>query len=110
MNSPTLTKTDLIKTWNDNDQHEIELAIRDLLASAAGRRLLRRWLEFGKIGVNPFTTNALTMAFGCGELNVGQQVLADIMAVSPDGWLLMQKEVADEQRNRSSALDTARDD
>lgn len=101
------TKSELSATWEANDWTETEQAIRALLATPVGRRLLRRWLAFGKIGVNPFAANALTMSFSCGELNVGQRMLADIMTIDPDGWVVLQREEHDEHRTRTNALSNA---
>lgn len=99
-----MTKDELTTQWEVNDRLEIEQAITALLSTAVGRRYLRRLLLFGKVGQQPFTPNALTMSFQCGELNVGQQILADILAVNPDGYVLMQKEANDEYRTREQAL------
>lgn len=45
-----------------------------------------------RVYTNPFSTDAVTMAFRCGELNIGQQILAAIEGASPDLYLLMCKE------------------
>lgn len=105
-----LTKSELQAKWEAQDWQETEQAIRELLTSAQGRRLLRRWLGFGKIGVNPFAPNALTMSFSCGELNVGQQILADLISTNPEGWITLQKEMNDEHRTRDSAYTSADND
>lgn len=102
-----LTKSELTAKWEADDWNEVQQAIRDLLATSSGRRFLFRWLGFGRIGSNPFASNALTMSFGCGELNVGQRMLADLMETAPEGWLLMQREMNDEHRTRTNALTDA---
>ena len=104
-----MTREELVAKWDKDDRTETEQAIRALLATAVGRRLLRRWLSFGKLGVNPFAPNALTMSFSCGELNVGQQMLADILAIDPDGWIAMQKEENYERQSRERDLTNAGD-
>lgn len=81
---------------------EIDAAISACLNTSNGRRLLWWILELGHINQQPFTSNALSTAFQCGELNVGNQVLARIMEVNPDGYLTMMKEKALER----TALDT----
>lgn len=99
-----MTKDELTSQWEQNDRLEIEQALSALLSTPVGRRYLRRLLAFGKIGQQPFTTNALTMSFQCGELNVGQQILADILSVNPDGYVMMQKEANDEWNTRDQAI------
>lgn len=95
---------DLKAQWKEADRLEIESIISSLLASASGRKYLYYLLSLGKIGQNPFTTNALAMSFACGELNVGQRILFDIISVAPDAWALMQKEANDEYRSREQSL------
>jgi hypothetical protein len=61
------------------------------------------------VGQQPFANNALQTAFACGELNVGQRVLDRITSVSPEGYLEMMKEMADERaRRRDAELNTVR--
>lgn len=93
--------------WKEADRLEIESVISSLLASPPGRKYLYYLLALGKIGQNPFTPNALSMSFACGELNVGQRILFDIISVAPDAWALMQKEATDEYRSREQSLTSA---
>jgi hypothetical protein len=96
---------ELKKEWAEQDQLVIEEEYRKLLRTSQGRQLLYHLLSIGGIGKNPFTANALTMSFACGELNVGQRILADILATDAEGWILMQKEATDAYRTRQSILD-----
>lgn len=97
-------------SWATNDEREIDDAIGQLLQHAHGRRLLYWLLEIGKaIGVNPFTGNALTTAFSCGEQSIGQQVMVRILTEHPDGFLEMLKERADERKSRTDTLRTDTD-
>jgi hypothetical protein len=102
------TPEELKFQWEEDDRLEIEQAVKALLATRVGRRYLRRLLEFGALGRNPFTPNALTMSFNCGELNVGQKIQTDIIAVDPEGWVNLQKEANDEYRTREQQLFDAR--
>lgn len=95
---------ELKQRWADEDRLEIESQISRNLATPEGRKFLYYLLSLGKIGQNPFTPNALAMSFACGELNVGQRILADILSVAPDAWALMQKEANDEYRTRQQLL------
>ncbi len=91
--------------WTQNDEKEIDDAIGQLLQHAHGRRLLYWLLEIGKaIGINPFTGNALTTAFACGEQGVGQQVMVRILDKHPNGFMTMLKERANERHSRDASL------
>lgn len=95
---------ELKQRWAEEDRLEIESQISRNLSTPEGRKFLYYLLSLGKIGQNPFTPNALAMSFACGELNVGQRILADILIVAPDAWALMQKEANDEYRTRQQLL------
>ena len=72
-----LTEVDkLLAQWADNDEAEVDEAIRALFQHQSTRRLLWWLLQIGRFGTQPFARNALDTAFACGELNVGQK-LAD---------------------------------
>jgi hypothetical protein len=90
--------------WKLSDQQELDTAFTALLSTPAGRRFLRHLLTLCKVGQQPFTPNALTMSFNCGELNIGNQILAEIMSIDPDGYVRMQREATDEWRTREQAL------
>lgn len=67
-------------------------AVRGIMSTKVGRAWLHNILVRTHVFSNPFTSNALTMAFACGELNIGQQFLADIMRFCPDDYILMMRE------------------
>lgn len=92
------------RSWEKQDQTDREDAIRALLATVKGRRFIWWLLEVGKEGIQPFTANALTTAFNCGELNVGKQILAQVIEIDPEGYLRLLKERQDERTNRDLAL------
>jgi hypothetical protein len=83
--------------------------VKAAFTTQQGREYFYFLLEISGIGKNPFTANALTTSFSCGELNVGQQIQAHIIEVAPDGYLQMLKEREEERLNaeRSSAADSA---
>lgn len=89
---------------------EIDAAIAHLLKMREGRRFLWWLLQIGKVNQQPFTMDARTTAFNCGELNVGQQVLARITLVQPAGYLQMQEENLNEYNARVRADADARTD
>lgn len=72
-------------------------AVKALMQHQQGRDYLYWLLELCGIGRNPFTANALTTSFSCGELNVGQQIQAHIIEVAPEGYLQMLREREEER-------------
>ncbi len=90
------------KEWKVSDELQINKAITTLLDMREGRRFLWWLLEIGQIGNQPFVPNALSTSFNCGQLNVGQQVLARLIDVDAAGYVQMQKEQADERRDRNN--------
>lgn len=89
------------------DQLEIDEAVRALLAVPRGRMYLWWLLQIGKVGTQPFASNALNTSFNCGELNVGNQILSHIISVDPAGYVRMMQEKAD--NDRTSNADTGDD-
>lgn len=63
--------------------------IKWLMANEAGRRIA--WRMFDKTGVyrNPFTGTDAQTNFNCGEMNVGQWFLAQVIEHCPEAHLLM---------------------
>lgn len=79
-------------------------AVNLLMASREGREYIWWLLSISKIGNQPFSSDPLQMAFNCGELNVGNTVLAHLLENCPDGYMQMQKEQADDDRTYSNVL------
>lgn len=96
---------ELKQKWMEEDAAVVEMVYKELLSGPDGRKFLFHLLSITKLMNNPFTPNALSMSFACGEMNVGQRILADILRVSPDGWTLMQKEANDVYRTRQQSLE-----
>lgn len=90
-------------------EQEIDNAVAKCLKGKEGRRFLWWLLQIGKVNQQPFTMDARTTAFNCGELNVGNQILARITQVQPAGYLQMQEENLNEYNARVRA-DTSRSD
>lgn len=76
----------------------IDNAIRLNSKTPEGRKFLWWLLQIGKVNTQPFTTNAITTAFNCGELNVGNTILARITDVDPASYVQMQQESLNEYR------------
>lgn len=89
----------LEKKWQRKlrDKDKTRQLIRDQFIKAAlgtreGRDYFWWLLEVSGLNHNPHTSNALNTAFNCGQMNVGQQLLAHIMTVAPEGYFNMLKE------------------
>jgi hypothetical protein len=66
--------------------------LRQTMGTEQGRKWLYRALMLCDPFRNPFSTDALAMAFRCGEVNIGLQLIAEMQEVSPDLYLQMMKE------------------
>jgi len=75
------------------------------MATPEGREYFYWLLEICHLHRNPFTSNALSTSFQCGELNVGQQVQAHVVEIAPANWLQMLQSKYEEQidDNRSES-------
>ena len=94
----------LKRRWQEEDEQAISAAIDALTKHEHGRKLLWWLLQIGRVGEQPFNGNALQTSFACGELNVGQRILDRVTFVSPEGYLTMMKESADERNRRDTEL------
>jgi len=88
------------RTYVRRDKILRDGAVGALLADAGGRKYLWWLLEISGVGQQPFASNALTTSFNCGQLNVGQQILAHLMEINPAGYVQMMKEQQDEWNAR----------
>lgn len=75
-----------------------------LASDPEGRDFLWWLLDIGRLGQQPFSTNALQTAFSCGELNIGQQVFAAMSEASPSIYLTLVTER--QERNESNRSNT----
>lgn len=78
-------------------EEEIDLALASIMSQSNGRRFLYWLLGLGHLGANPFTSNALTTAFACGELNVAQQLQSRMIDVSASSFTAMLVEMENER-------------
>lgn len=69
-------------------------AVLVFMSSIDGRKWFYDLLVMCHLYVNPFSKDALIMAHNCGEMNIGQYVLAQINAATPELYLQMLKENA----------------
>ncbi len=66
--------------------------VTGLMSTMNGRAWILAKLEACHIFVNPFGGDPLLTAYACGEMNVGQIILNDIMSYCPKSYLLMMEE------------------
>ncbi len=105
-----MTEVEKVKVrWERKDEQDIDSAIEALLQVPNGRRFLWWLLSIGKVGGQPFSPDAAVTAFNCGELNIGNQIMARLMSTSPDLYTAMTKEMLNERNDRDRELATASD-
>lgn len=99
----------LKERWTRQDQTRRDDAVKALMQHPQGRAYFHYLIyeETKAVGQTPFTGNALTTSFRCGEQNVGMKLMAHLMAVCPKEFLLMNQEAADERFNRDAELTSA---
>jgi hypothetical protein len=83
--------------------------VRASMGLPQGREFFYWLLEMCQVGRNPFTANALTTSFQCGEMNVGQQIQAHIIEVAPADFLRMLQEKQEEQSDDRTDSDDSGD-
>ena len=94
-------------SFAEADRLAIDDSIKLLLERKEGRLFLWWTLQLGKVMTQPFSTDPALTAFQCGELNVGNQLLARIIQVDPAGFMKMQQESMDANRERTAKLNDA---
>ncbi len=81
------------KRLRDEQQRNRETEdLKWLMAHKQGRRLAWQWLADSGVFRNPFNHSGSVTAFNCGQMNLGQQLMARIMEHVPDAYVVMLKE------------------
>lgn len=80
----------LAKTAKSKRDQDLE-DLRFVLADKRGRRTLLRLLDKTGVYRNPFTGNSETY-FKCGEMNIGQWLIAEVQAVDSNSYAELLKE------------------
>lgn len=91
-------------------QANLDKAINMLAERLEGRDLLWWLLEQCHIAQQPFTANALTTSFNCGEMNVGLKIQSRIIEANPAVYVRMMQERqdagrADDSSSNNSSVD-----
>lgn len=92
------------------EKSKIDAFLQSALNDPFGRKYLWWLLEITRITVNPHSGNALQTSFNCGEMNIGQQILAHIIEVDPAGYVRMQQENANEHAHDTNDPNDDADD
>ena len=88
----------------------IDTATRALLHSPDGKEFIWWMLGITRYGETPWTSNALSTSFNCGEQNIGLQLLARMTSVDPEGFLNLLKERNDDRHDDDRSRDDGDDD
>ncbi len=91
------------------DDQRIDRAFMQLLDNPEGQQFVWWLLQIGRVGNQPFTSDPAITAFNCGELNVGNQILARLISVSPQGYVNLQTIRKAEDDRRTEYLARLRD-
>lgn len=87
-----------------------EDGLKALVATYKGRKYFWWLLSMtGAVGQNPFGADPVQTAFNCGMQNAGQKILANLLEVAPEAYLLMMKESNDERSNRNAGSEDSGD-
>jgi hypothetical protein len=74
------------------DERARQETIRALMGTTQGRQWVFERLTASHIFASSFSLDPLQMAFKEGERNSGLQLLNDVMAISPDEYVMMMRE------------------
>lgn len=80
------------KRRSDTRQRGIDNALKAMMEHKETRAWLHSLLSFCRLYESNFATSGLVMAHSEGQRNVGLMVLADIMRVAPQQYVLMLEE------------------
>lgn len=80
------------KKLDDTQEQELRLALRAILQTLEGRKYL--WHLMGLCGTfkQPFGGDVNRTIFNCGQQNIGQVILGEVLAVSPEAYQRMLQE------------------
>lgn len=100
-----MNRNTLERTFQREDEEARREFIKAAMQYYQGRKFVW-WLlqQTGCIGQPLFTNNALTTAFNCGQKNVGDQFLAEILEVAGEAFADMLKEMNNERLERNRRL------
>ena len=74
-----------------------------LMSTKQGRRAIWRLLSESGVFRNPYSGKREDTDFRCGEMNVGQRLLARVLRVAPHEYVQMTAEAASEEELNKNA-------
>lgn len=88
----TVERKKLTARLKDKDRLDY---LKGVLASPQGRAWVWDMLSMCGVFHNPMRADAADTAFACGEMNVGQKILADVVRADPGAYVTMMNEAND---------------
>ncbi len=79
-----------------------ESDLKDLMGRKQGRRYMWRLLAMTGLFRNPFTGNREATDFRCGEMNIGQQLFAELHQICPEHYQTMVREQQNDATRNST--------
>jgi hypothetical protein len=100
---------DLRKEYSDADSEARKLVLTALLAHKEGRRFIWWLLQIGKaIGAQPYSQgDPHQTSFSCGEMQVGNKILAELIHADGEAYLKMMLEMQRDHTRRNDAIRSA---
>lgn len=80
-----------IKSAKDHDLI-LKEALVGIMRTPSGRSWIKSVLDRCHAYSSPYSSDPISMAFNCGEQNIGLQLVAEVHAASDDLYLQMMKE------------------
>ena len=94
----------------DKERREDLDDVRSVMAIAAGRRMIWRILEAGRIFQSSFSSDALVTAFHEGQRNAALALWNDVMEAAPERYLTMTKGIQEREARRNERRNSSGDD
>lgn len=83
------------------------IVMKTILALPEGRELIWLFLRGAGIYENVFHRDPGVMAFNAGRQNWGQKLLADVLDIDSEAYLVMEREARDRETREAAAIDAA---
>lgn len=99
--------SDALAQYQERIRKRDEEDLRSILKTVYGKRFITRLLSKCHIWEQPWVQDSPdATAFNCGQINVGNQLLKEVLEVRPEAYLEMTKTVKEEddvRRNLAEA-------
>ncbi len=86
-----------------NDQRRDDVLA--IMSTASGRRYVWRLLSVSHVFAQTFTGEAMSGAFNEGARSIGLAAFAEVMALCPEHYALMQREAVDDAKRAMDEAD-----